>query len=226
VESRSEETTTLPRVNGKDVPAGEAADLSRPRSRLKFALRRARVDEAERSEVIAELRGAEIARLEMLKEEVAPLLAEIPQGVDFFDMGLVPGDHPRLFIDMIGFVEMGRDRRSYSFVQDTRHGRVILAESERLEPMVEAITNYIARRLIEREKALTGDMTLEQAALTYPRTQKSAEREAKTQPAPMRFLAFGIALLTELIGSIVLVVLAALGAREVFKYALAWWTGQ
>lgn len=224
MEGRSEDATTLPHVNGKDPSAGELGDLSKPRSRLKFALRRARVDEAERSEVIAELRGAEIARLEMLKEEVAPLLAEIPQGVDFFDLGIVPGDHPRLFVDMIGFVEMARDRRSYCFVQDTRHGRVILAESERLEPMVEAITNYIARRLIEREKALSGDMTLEQAALTVARTQKPVEPDVKPQPAPLRLLAAGWALLTELVGSTVLVVLIGLGAREAFKIALAWWS--
>jgi len=244
VHVRSEETTSLPRskgqangqinghvngqVNDKNAAAvGEAFEL-RPRSRLKSALLRARLDEAERSEVIAELRGAEIARLEMLKDEVAPLIAEIPQGVDVFDVGLVPGDHPRLFIDMIGFVEMGRDRRSYTFVQDTRHGRVILAESERLEPMVEAVTNYVARRLIEREKALAGDMTIEQAALTYASMKKSDAdvRPAKTQAAPIRFATTALTLLTELIGTIVLVALVALGAREAFRLALAWWTGQ
>jgi hypothetical protein len=67
----------------------------------------------------------------------------------------MPGPQPRLFIDMIAFVEMGHDRRLYRFVQDTRQGRVVLAESERLDVMSEAVTSYIARRLIEREKALT-----------------------------------------------------------------------
>jgi hypothetical protein len=232
VEGRSEEAASLPRINGQHAPAAEAGDVAQPRSKLKFALRRARVDEAERSEVIAELRGAEIARLEMLKEEVALLVAEIPQGADFFDFGLVPGDHPRLFIDMIGFVEMGRDRRSYNFVQDTRYGRVTLAESERIEPMVEAITNYVARRLIEREKALAGDTTLDQAARAYASTQQEAGKQAgnkpvaESKPAATRALAVGFALLTELIGSAVLIALVAIGAREIWKYALAWWTGQ
>ena len=227
MEGRSEEAATVPRINGKHAPVGDAGDMEQPRSRLKFALRRARIDEAERSEVIAELRGAEIARLEMLKDEVAPLIADIPRGADFFDFGLVPGDHPRLFIDMIGFVEMGRDRRSYNFVQDTRHGRVTLAESERIEPMVDAITNYVARRLIEREKALAGDTTLDQAARAYVRTHQEADkRTAKAEPAPTRAIAAGFALLTELIGSAVLVALVAMGAREVWRYGLAWWTGQ
>ena len=57
------------------------------------------------------------------------------------------GERPRLFIDMIGFVEMGHDRRSYRFLQDTRHGRVLIAETERIDRAVAAITNYIARRL-------------------------------------------------------------------------------
>jgi hypothetical protein len=227
VDARTEEVRISPQSNGKDT--GKSNGLPLPRSRLKFALRRARLDEAERSEVIAELRGAEIARLEMLREEVAPLLAEVPQGIDFFDFGLVAGEHPRLFIDMIGFVEMGRDRRSYNFIQDTRHGRILLAESERLEPIVDAVTSYIARRLVEREKALAADMTVEEAGRAYARTQLAEQLpkpQPKRKPASKRVLATGFALLTELIGSAVLVALVALGAREVWKYALDWWTGQ
>jgi hypothetical protein len=222
LEARSEDATSLPHLNGKgDNPA---ADMPLPRSRLKFAMRRARFDEAERSEVIAELRGAEIARLEMLKEEVAPVLAEVPPDVDFFDFGLVPGEHPRLFIDMIAFVEMGRDRRVYSFVQDTRHGRVTLAESERLEPMVEAITNYVARRLIEREKALAAEATIAAAA----RLQAPDATPPKPAVAPPSgsFLSRALVFLTEAVGSAVLVALVAIGAREVWKYALAWWMGE
>jgi hypothetical protein len=227
VDARTEEVRITPQSNGKDNGRGNALPL--PRSRLKFALRRARLDEAERSEVIAELRGAEIARLEMLREEVAPLLAEVSEGVDFFDFGLVAGDHPRLFIDMIGFVEMARDRRSYNFYQDTRHGRILLAESERLDPIVDAVTSYIARRLVEREKALAADMTVEEAGRAYARTQlvqESPQPAPKRKPASKRVLATGFALLTELIGSAVLVALVALGAREVWKYALNWWTSQ
>jgi hypothetical protein len=81
----------------------------------------------------------------------------VPEDVDLFDTGIVPGDKPRLFIDMIGYVEMGPDRRLYRFIQDTRHGRVTMAESERVDAMVDACTQYIARRLVEREMALASD---------------------------------------------------------------------
>ncbi|MBX9738513.1 MAG: hypothetical protein K2X62_00485, partial [Beijerinckiaceae bacterium] len=76
-------------------------DLKSVAPSLTAAMRRARVEVAERSEVVAELRGAETARLEMLQEALRPVLAQVPDSVDMFDSGLVPGDRPRLFIDMI-----------------------------------------------------------------------------------------------------------------------------
>lgn len=147
-------------ASGTSEPAMPARDGASGRSgravpTLRTALRTARIEEAERSRAIADVRGAEIARLEMLRDALEPVLAQIPEGVDLFDAGLMPGPQPRLFIDMVAFIEMGRDKRLYRFVQDTRQGRLVLAESERLDAMGTAVTAYIARRLIEREKALT-----------------------------------------------------------------------
>lgn len=131
---------------------------------IRHAMRRVRIEDAERTDVVAELRGAEQARLEMLAEALEPIFAQLPDDVDLFDAGVVPGERPRLFIDMIGFVDMGADKRTYRFVQDTRHGRVVILETERQERMVEAVTDYVARRLLERERALASDLTLEDAA--------------------------------------------------------------
>ena len=49
---------------------------------------------------------------------------------------------------------MGRDKRSYRFVQDTRFGRIVLAESHEVAAIVDAVTDYVARRMVEREHAL------------------------------------------------------------------------
>jgi hypothetical protein len=49
---------------------------------------------------------------------------------------------------------MGRDKRMYRFVQDTRFGRIVLAESHDTVVIVEAVTDYVARRMIEREHAM------------------------------------------------------------------------
>jgi hypothetical protein len=58
---------------------------------------------------------------------------------------------------VIAHVEMGRDKRQYRFVQDTRYGRAVLAESHEMAVIVAAVTRYVARRLIERERALADD---------------------------------------------------------------------
>ena len=124
---------------------------------LQAAARRARVESAEQSEAVDDLRQAEIARLQLVEEAIRPVLDQAPEGVELFDAGVAYGDRPRLFLDMISFVDLGHDRRTYRFFQDTRHGRVLIAESAEIPRIVAAMTNYIARRLVEREQALASD---------------------------------------------------------------------
>ncbi len=121
---------------------------------LSAAIRIARNEVADRAQALGDLRDAELARLELLREMLEPVLAQVPPEIDLFDAGLVPGEHPRLFIDMVCFVEMARDRRSYRLVQDRRHARMVLHEGEGTAAAVAAVTAYIARRLVEREQLL------------------------------------------------------------------------
>ena len=134
---------------------------------LSAAVRVARAEVADRAQALGDLRDAELARLVLLREMLEPVLAQVPPEVDLFDAGLVPGEHPRLFIDMVCFVEMARDRRSYRLVQDRRHARAVLHEGEGVGAAVAAVTSYIARRLVEREQLLA-----------------SMGREPPTPPAP------------------------------------------
>jgi len=118
----------------------EAARASEPRpERLKDALRKARVDQAERNAVVVDLHDAEVARLELLDEALDSLFEEIPKEVDLFDRGISRGETPRLWIDSIAHVGMGRDKRVYRFLQDTRYGRKVLAESGSIPEIVEAV---------------------------------------------------------------------------------------
>ena len=133
---------------------------------LRSAIRRARVESAEQSEAVAELREAEVARLELLLEAVRPILDQAPEGVELFDPGIAHGERPRLFLDMISFVDLGHDRRTYRFFQDTRHGRVLIAENPSIDRIVAAMTNYIARRLVEREQALASDWRSREAPVS------------------------------------------------------------
>lgn len=122
---------------------------------LKDAMRAARIEAAERSAVIVDLRDAEAARLEILNEAIGPVFDEIPaEHADIFDRGLSQGSQPRLWIDMVTHVAMGRDKRTYRLLHDTINGRRVLAESTDAEPMVEAVTRYVARRIVARHQAL------------------------------------------------------------------------
>jgi hypothetical protein len=124
---------------------------------LKDAVREARIEAAERSSVVVDMRDADIARLELLNEALDPSFREIPDDVELFDRGVSKGDVPRLWIDVVAHVEMGRDKRQYRFVQDTRYGRAVIAETYEVPAMAEAVTRYVARRLVERERALADD---------------------------------------------------------------------
>jgi hypothetical protein len=141
----------------------ESAQTKPAETPLKDAMRTARIEAAERSGVVVELRDAEAARLEILNETLEPLFREIPaEHADIFDRGLSQGSQPRLWIDMVTHVAMGRDKRTYRLLHDTVNGRRVLAESSETEPMKDAITRYIARRLVARAQAMaaTEPMTL------------------------------------------------------------------
>lgn len=157
---------------------------------LKAAVRRARIEESERSDVAHELRAAEVSRLDILRERLEPVFSQVPKEADLFDHGLVAGERPRLYVDMVAFIEMSRDRRTYRFLLDTRFGRKLLSESEDPGVIAEAATAYLGRRLIERERALASaleeDLGLARGKLeleTPMRELKSipvvTEREAK-----------------------------------------------
>jgi len=180
-----------PKRGEPSVASQSAAPATRePRvASLTTALRRARLNNAGRAEALSEIRGAEIVRLELLRDAIEPVLEQLPEGCDLFDVAISPSERPRLFIDQLGFIEIGREGRGYRFLQDTRHGRIQICESEKSETIIEAVTAYIAHRLIEREKALAFDFTsgptaaeaaraaatsAVQAAPPYPRAENQA----------------------------------------------------
>ena len=149
-----------------------------PLSPLKAAMHAARIEAAERTSVVVDLRDAEVARLELLNEALDPLFTQIPSEVDLFDRGVSRGDTPRLWIDAVAHVAMGRDKRMYRFLHDTRVGRRVMAESHEIADIVKAVTDYVARRLVERERALDEDpefitrIARPEAALTLRRRRR------------------------------------------------------
>ncbi len=173
------------------------AGVTQPTSRLREAVRQARIESAERSAVIFELHDAELARLELLSEALDPLYAEIPRSFEQFERGITRGEPPRLWIDMVAHVAMGRDRRTYRFIQDTQNGPVVLIESTSADEVVQSVTKYVARRMVERERALA---THDRTALWYARRHWWRS---------LGFFLFGVAL-----GVVAVIAVAAVIARK------------
>lgn len=124
--------------------------------RLSQAIREIRIAAAEREDVVVDMREAARMRLELLAQELAPVFAEVPDEEILFDFAISSGLQPRLWIDAVSHVAMGRDRRTYRFVRDTRMGRIVLAESTDMRPVAQQVTRYIAERMVERQRWLDG----------------------------------------------------------------------
>jgi len=132
----------------------QALQLTTGTQRLAEAVRAARIASAQRTDVVVDIREADRARLEIFAEALQPIVDAVPREDDLFDFNLTGGTQPRFWVDGTAQVLMARDRRTYRFVRDTRLGRVTLAESADPHALVERVTEYVAERIVERDKAL------------------------------------------------------------------------
>lgn len=128
-----------------------------PRDRpLGRMIRLVRDQRADRQDAIEEMGEVCLVRLEILADQLEQVFADVPTDDARFDFAISSGLHPRLWIDQVAHVAMARDCRTYRFLLDRRDGRVVLAESDRPGPVAEAVTRYIAERLVERRTMLEG----------------------------------------------------------------------
>jgi hypothetical protein len=182
--------TRLTKADLTIVGVSDTSDTGGEKVRsLKEAIRKVRTAEAERSDVVVELRDAERARLELLAEELRSVFSEVPPEDEQFLFTVAAGTPPRLWIDMTAFVVLGRDRRTYRFLKDTRLGRTVILETAKVDEVADTITEYVAERIIERERAIEGDWMLKRVMredLNRGRSHRDAraEREARAAALP------------------------------------------
>lgn len=136
--------------------AGDKITPIEPSRKLADAIRDVKNAFADRDDVVVDMREAHRMRLDLLAAELAPVFAEVPTDIDGFDFAVSSGLQPRLWIDAVSHVAMGRDRRTYRFLKDTRIGRVVLAESTDMKPVASAVTRYVAERVVERQRMMEG----------------------------------------------------------------------
>lgn len=136
--------------------AGENVAVVDKGRKLSDAIREVRNAAADREDVVVDMREAQRMRLELLAAELAPVFAEVPADNEWFDFAISSGLQPRLWVDAVSHVSMGRDRRTYRFLRDTRLGRVVLAESTDMKPIADQVMRYVAERIVERQRLMEG----------------------------------------------------------------------
>jgi len=204
--------------------ARTAMAVSNGTKRLADAVRAAKIAAAQRTDIVVDIREADRARLEIFAEELQPIIDAVPAGDDLFDFSLSGGPQPRFWIDGTAQVMMARDRRTYRFVRETRLGRVTLAESTETHLIVDRVTDYVAERIVERDKALAvhdglGHRAAPERAQT-PLTAPIATDDPLRLPPRSRSADFVIALSWLMIGIVagcgILLLLASMRGTPLF----------
>jgi len=169
---------------------------------LREAVRKARLEEAERLHLSADARDGEIARLELLKSELETVFAELPANDDRFNLVLVPSRPARLWIDLFTYATVD-DSGAYLFVRNSESGRRTLYSSSNISEIADRITRYMAHEIVQRER-------MEGALIEPGRTSRLG-----LEPAPARtgmgvvIAAFVIGVITGVAGLIAAVMLSA-----------------
>ena len=136
-------------LDAKDIEA-KVHDLSKSMERMKSR-------NADRDDVVVELKQSQLTRLEMLAQDLQPVFDQVPDENDQFEFALTNGETPRLWLDMTTHVRMGAMPQQYELVKDTRMGRTILAASKDRNQMGQVVTDYIADKMLERDRLLEGE---------------------------------------------------------------------
>jgi hypothetical protein len=169
---------------------------------LREAVRKARLEEAERLHLSADARDGEIARLELLKAELETVFAELPANDDRFNLVLVPSRPARLWIDLFTYATVD-DSGAYLFVRNSESGRRTLYSSSNISEIADRITRYMAHEIVQRERM--------EGALAEP----GRASRLGLEPAPARsgmgvvIAAFVIGVITGVAGLFAAVMLSA-----------------
>lgn len=139
----------------------EPGDIKSRVKDLAEAMNDIRSSQTDKDDVVVELKHAKLSRLELLVEELKPVIKDIPKGCDRFEFAIARGDVPRLWVDMTTFVRLAGDGSDYELVKDTRMGRQVMAREASRTNIANRVTAYVAEHLLERERMMEGDWITE-----------------------------------------------------------------
>ena len=190
----------MPSTNGTETPQTNDTSNSPKVRSLKAAVDAVRNRQADQRDVVVDLGEAEKARLDLLATELLPLFEEIDDADDRFELAVSRGDRPRMWIDMTTFVTMGHDKLSYRLLKDTRMGRIVMAETDKMQKMADFVSEYVAEKVIEREKMIEGEWqsmkNVKAAAVELAgETEETTDSTEAATPEPKRRGTLGLLLL-------------------------------
>lgn len=157
-------------------------DIKRKVLDLATAMNDVRISQADRDDEITEMKHAKLSRLELLVNDLQPVIDDLPKDCDQFELLLSKGEAPRLWVDMASFIRLAGDGREYEFVKDTRMGRAVFARAEEREVIGQHVTKYIAERVLQRERMIEGDcMSVSKIAQSKTEADCHKGQEIQTQ---------------------------------------------
>ena len=118
-------------------------------------MRRARYIEAAYFDSARGYGDSESLRLEALKGELSAHLAVNRKQSQFAELVLVPGEPPRLWIDLVTSVVMEPDYRTYQVEQELNGESSILLTTGRREQVLRFLQEYLSQRASLRSDAIS-----------------------------------------------------------------------
>ncbi len=124
-------------------------------------------------------------RLDALAQSLRTVYSEIPKVAqarqDAFTFALLPGKPPRFWVDLTSFVVMTDGGQTFHFMKDTRDGRITLFESDVLEDTANAVTDYVAERIVQQRS--DGRIV---DPVESPESQAEPQTEPRIEPQPLQ----------------------------------------
>jgi hypothetical protein len=120
------------------------------------ALKQARLAEAAQLEAVVSLRDARSLRLLALRDALKGELEGHEPALSLFELNIQDAEKPKLWLDLISFIEMEPDPKTYRLVQDGSQGRVRLYETADALLMQDRALKHMAHRLVVHDKLAVG----------------------------------------------------------------------
>ncbi|MGH6855028.1 MAG: hypothetical protein ACREDN_06380 [Aestuariivirga sp.] len=118
------------------------------------ALRQMRAAEAAHLEARRRLSDAKTLRLQVLKDELAAIVAASPQARAAFELAMAPGEPPRLWIDLSTAIVMEPDPKTYRLVRNAQGGHETLFETAEVAEMVQQAKLHMAHGIIAHQRQM------------------------------------------------------------------------